>query len=233
MKRTNEKNNVENKVRSILHGVEYFPCYTGSQEKVLHHRGAKFVNQLGITLIALIITIILMLILAGVVLSLTIGENGLFGTAKYAVKKWNNSVEQEQKDLDELYSSIKVAGDSQITLTMEKLNEYIDNRIAEKTFSLEKLGETTSTEFVAITEEDVINQYRYLYFVKIYTTDSVVMGSYIMDTEVFKNTFTDSSNPFIIRFDHSGGSLHNYFYYLNGRVYSKTSGAKAVVYGIK
>ena len=44
--------------------------------------------QRGITLIALIITIILMLILAGVLLNLTIGENGLFETAKYAVKKY-------------------------------------------------------------------------------------------------------------------------------------------------
>ena len=38
----------------------------------------------GITLIALIITIIIMLILVGVVLTLSIGENGLFNTAKYA-----------------------------------------------------------------------------------------------------------------------------------------------------
>jgi len=40
-----------------------------------------------ITLIALIITIILMLILASVVISLTLGENGLFTTARYAVKQ--------------------------------------------------------------------------------------------------------------------------------------------------
>lgn len=40
-----------------------------------------------ITLIALIITIIVMLILASVVINLTLGENGLFTTAKYAVKQ--------------------------------------------------------------------------------------------------------------------------------------------------
>ena len=66
----------------------------------------RSVKNNGITLIALIITIILMLILAGVVLTLTIGENGLFGTAKYTVKKWNNSVEQENAELDELYAYI-------------------------------------------------------------------------------------------------------------------------------
>ena len=47
-----------------------------------------------------------MLILAGVVLTLTIGENGLFNTAKYAAKKWNNSVEKENAELDELYAYI-------------------------------------------------------------------------------------------------------------------------------
>ena len=50
----------------------------------------------GITLIALIITIILMLILAGVVISLTIGENGIFETAKYAVQK-NSEAEAKEK----------------------------------------------------------------------------------------------------------------------------------------
>ena len=63
-------------------------------------------NKKGITLISLIITIIIMLILAGVVLTLTIGENGLFNTAKYAAKKWNNSVEKENAELDELYAYI-------------------------------------------------------------------------------------------------------------------------------
>ena len=35
-------------------------------------------NNKGITLIALIITVIVMLILAGVAINLTIGENGIF-----------------------------------------------------------------------------------------------------------------------------------------------------------
>lgn len=72
MKIRNVKNDVENTVRSILYGVGHFSCSTSSQEKVLHHRGTKFANQKGITLIALIITIILLLILASVVLNITL-----------------------------------------------------------------------------------------------------------------------------------------------------------------
>lgn len=57
-------------------------------------------NENGITLIALIITIILMLILAGVVLNLTIGENGLFKITKqagedYKIAGIKEKVEQE------------------------------------------------------------------------------------------------------------------------------------------
>lgn len=44
----------------------------------------------GITLIALVITIIILLILAGVVINLTIGENGLFSKTK------NSSIDYEK-----------------------------------------------------------------------------------------------------------------------------------------
>ena len=40
-------------------------------------------RQKGITLIALIITIVILIILAGVAINLTVGENGIFSKAKY------------------------------------------------------------------------------------------------------------------------------------------------------
>lgn len=87
----------------------------------------------GITLIALIITIILMLILAGVVISLTIGKDGIIGIALRAREEYKSAEEKEKKDLDELYSSIKVAGDSKVTLTMEELDEYINRKMQQPT----------------------------------------------------------------------------------------------------
>ena len=44
-------------------------------------------NKNGITLIALVITIIVLLILAGVSISLTLGQNGVLTQAKTAVEK--------------------------------------------------------------------------------------------------------------------------------------------------
>lgn len=53
-------------------------------------------GQRGITLIALVITIIILLILAGVTLSLVVGDNGILGNAKSAVSVTKKSAAEEQ-----------------------------------------------------------------------------------------------------------------------------------------
>lgn len=52
-------------------------------------------GQKGITLVALVITIIVLLILASVTISLTLGENGIFQTAKNASKNYANASRDE------------------------------------------------------------------------------------------------------------------------------------------
>ncbi len=52
-------------------------------------------NSKGITLIALVITIIVLLILAGVTINLTLGENGVFRTAEQAGRNYTQAQEQE------------------------------------------------------------------------------------------------------------------------------------------
>ena len=52
-------------------------------------------NSKGITLIALVITIIVLLILAGVTINLTLGENGIFKTAEQAGRNYTQAQEQE------------------------------------------------------------------------------------------------------------------------------------------
>ena len=54
----------------------------------------------GITLIALIITIIILLILAGIALNLTLGENGIINIAKRAQIETQKANEKEQITLD-------------------------------------------------------------------------------------------------------------------------------------
>lgn len=56
-------------------------------------------QQKGITLIALIITIVVMLILVAVTLSIALGQNGVVTNAKNAAKDTNLSYDKENKVL--------------------------------------------------------------------------------------------------------------------------------------
>ncbi len=65
-------------------------------------------EELGITLIALIITVIVMLILAGVAINLTIGENGIFKKSDEGAKIYKNATNNEATSLN---SADKEMGD--------------------------------------------------------------------------------------------------------------------------
>ena len=62
----------------------------------------------GITLIALIITIIVLLILAGVTINMVLGENGLFNKAKTSVGKYENEQSNENFTLSEYENLIEI-----------------------------------------------------------------------------------------------------------------------------
>ena len=68
----------------------------------------------GITLIALIITIIVMLILAGVTISTFTGDGSIIENAETAVGEYNNKVINEQETLNEVIKYIKNDGNVDI-----------------------------------------------------------------------------------------------------------------------
>lgn len=82
----------------------------------------------------------MLLILAGITIQFTIGQQGILRRAEEAGKNYIQAAKQEENDLDKLYSSIKIADGSQITLTMEELNQYIQEKVEEVT---KKQSETT------------------------------------------------------------------------------------------
>ena len=71
-------------------------------------------NQKGITLVALVITVIVLLILAGTAITIAINGGDIFGKATDARTQWNNSVERENAALTE---------------SMDKLNEAYNTYI--------------------------------------------------------------------------------------------------------
>lgn len=87
----------------------------------------------GITLIALVITIILLLILAGVVINLSLGENGIFKTTEYAVKR--NSEEIAREKLELVLMDLQAY---KCTNTDYNENEYIDDYLTNKGMEIKR-----------------------------------------------------------------------------------------------
>ena len=69
------------------------------REEKIKRRNLK---ERGITLVALVVTIIILLILAGVTLNIALSENGLFQRAKGTAKRYENASENETEILDNL-----------------------------------------------------------------------------------------------------------------------------------
>lgn len=82
-------------------------------------------NQKGITLLALVITIIIMLILAGIVISLTIGENGIIKRAQLAEKEYKEAESKEKLQLKIINLQTEVYETEQREATLNDLSLYL------------------------------------------------------------------------------------------------------------
>ena len=69
-------------------------------------------SQKGITLVSLVITIVIMLILAGVSISLVIGQRGIFKKSKNAVDQYKSSAEDENSQLNAIADELDSIADA-------------------------------------------------------------------------------------------------------------------------
>lgn len=88
----------------------------------------------GITLVSLIVTIIILLILAGITLGFVFGKNGIIEFAQNAGKNYMKAENEENNTLENSYSSMFIATNdgSQVTINIEDLNKIIDERVEAK-----------------------------------------------------------------------------------------------------
>ena len=68
-------------------------------KKTTRKRGLK---ERGITLIALVVTIIILLILAGVTLNIALSDNGLFNKTKEAVEEYKKAQSDEEEEIEKI-----------------------------------------------------------------------------------------------------------------------------------
>ena len=87
-----------------------------SKEIRINKKSARknYSNQTGITLIALVVTIVVLLILAGVSLNAIFSENGIIKRAQDAQNKMDQAAENDQKGINELSNWLdsKINGNS-------------------------------------------------------------------------------------------------------------------------
>lgn len=77
------------------------------EESLSKKQGLNLKEQKGITLIALVVTIAVLLILAGVTITFVLGEGGILEMAKEAAEKTKNSIANDQSDMTNLANQIE------------------------------------------------------------------------------------------------------------------------------
>ena len=80
----------------------------------------------GITLIALVVTIIVLLILAGIAISLTIGQNGIINRAKDAVEIYEDAGIREKEGLNDLAGEIDKHANAGISNDKNRYQDMIN-----------------------------------------------------------------------------------------------------------
>lgn len=117
----------------------------------------------GITLISLIVTIIIMLILAGVAINFAIGENGIFKLAENAGEKYENVSKKEEIDIAKLNNQIEgyISGGRQANLVPD-----YSSKVDILSYNSEDNQYTTPTDgYILIPSAGLVNvKYINIYF---------------------------------------------------------------------
>ncbi len=146
----------------------------------------KIINERGITLITLVITIIIMLILSGVVITLALGNNGLIGNAKQAKKETIIAQEKEQIKISYTSGVLNKLNDD---ITESDLQIQLDMLIGEnKTKVTTAMNENLTVKFLEtghiyeIVDGEVYEKIE-LGKIKIYATD-IADNSFTLNAEL-------------------------------------------------
>lgn len=113
-------------------------------------------KEKGITLIALVVTIVVLIILAGVSISMLTGENGIVNQASEAKEENEISTEKEMVNLS--YNACRTQNNYQGLVTSDKMQEELDNLAGDGKTTVEADGENLVIEFTDSKRVYTINQ---------------------------------------------------------------------------
>ena len=171
----------------------------------------------GITLIALVITIVVLIILASVAITLSLGDNGVFRKASKAKEDTLVAQNEESMQIAEMTNSIdEITSSSRETVTVDKAEyEKLKADVAKKgTWKL--LAQTSNTTATKFTVED-LRQFSSI-VLTCDNTNQQIVASTIVPYELFKSqgskrVYTNYNNgtPYIsIAYYESDTSIYLY-----------------------
>ncbi len=120
----------ESKIKNNYVGADPVSAQT-PQRQTLNNVGVVcYVTQRGITLISLVITIIILLILAGVTINFVVGENGIFKLAEESTELYQNKVEQEKNEIAKIDDYVMSHRDNENIYHIEKGTKTVTYRVS-------------------------------------------------------------------------------------------------------
>ena len=121
-----KKTEKQNKIRMFLEWGQSNIKYQNRKTNFLYLKTFLIGNR-AITLISLVITIIVLIILSSVGIYLSLGDNGIFKEIKQAKELYENAQRKENEELNELYSQVILAtnSNSQVTINMKQLIDIV------------------------------------------------------------------------------------------------------------
>ena len=139
----------------------------------------KIKNENAVTIVALVITVILMLILVGVVLQFSIGENGLIKVSKEAAKKYQNAANDEAISLIGYENEINKYATASKEIEKEDLNKLTEEDLNSMFYPNKSMKLSLSNNQITIPR----NGWLYIRFLK--ETQGGIVAAYRNNAEVF------------------------------------------------
>ena len=181
----------------------------------------KTKNEIGITLIALIITIIVLLILAGVTINLTLGENGIFRTAEMAGKNYMDAQDKELAGLADFENTINniVGGTGNSnTDTPEIKDDTLKGNAQAGDYvkydtGIDSVGENGIVTFRVLYNDDIYG----LQIISDKNVEEVTLGTAGTDLNAFQASMDDYNNAVAILNEKAEYYATNSQYALDGR----------------
>ena len=189
----------------------------------------------GITLIALVVTIVILLILSGVTINMLLGENGIIRTAQEAKNTWEDAITNEQEEIQNLVNElnnimneeggsggeepedpnkgpngkplVETATEIQTESNLEAEDEYGNPVTVPKGFGIVEEEGTTVPEGIVIQDKDG-NQFVWIPVGRVYKDNT---GTNYSDIQLGRYTFDeDNGTPEPVQYAYTQEELEKY-----------------------